>query len=59
VVRYESLRMLWAIAVEEPGWMMWAMDVVSAYLNSEMRETVYMHQPEDLLYRARRSKSAL
>jgi hypothetical protein len=35
------------------------MDVVSAYLNSEMRETVYMHQPEDLLYRARRSKSAL
>jgi hypothetical protein len=46
VVRYESLRMLWAIAVEEPGWVMWAMDVVSAYLNSEMKETVYMRQPE-------------
>jgi hypothetical protein len=38
--------MLWAICVEEPGWMMWAMDVVSAYLNSEMKETVYMSQPE-------------
>jgi hypothetical protein len=34
VVHYESLRMLWAIAVEEPGWVMWAMDMVSAYLNS-------------------------
>ncbi|KAJ7806249.1 hypothetical protein B0H14DRAFT_3882437 [Mycena olivaceomarginata] len=33
--------MLWAIAVEDPGWYM-AMDVVSAYLNGDMKETVYM-----------------
>ncbi|KAF7345159.1 Retrovirus-related Pol polyprotein from transposon TNT 1-94 [Mycena sanguinolenta] len=45
VVRYESLRMLFAIAVEDPGWFMWAMDVVSAYLNADMKETVYMKQP--------------
>jgi hypothetical protein len=56
VVRYESLRMLWAIAVEEPRWVMWAMDVVSTYLNSEMKETVYMHQPEGFLYRGRRGR---
>jgi hypothetical protein len=38
--------MLWAICVNELGWVMWAMDIVSAYLNSEMKETVYMWQPE-------------
>jgi hypothetical protein len=24
----------------------WAIDIVSAYLNSDMKETVYMRQPE-------------
>jgi hypothetical protein len=46
VVHYESLRMLWAICVDQPGWVMWSMDVVSMYLNSPMNEVVYMHQPE-------------
>jgi hypothetical protein len=55
VVRYESLRMLWAIAVEEPGWFMWAMGVVSTYLNSDMKETVYM-RPKASPYRGKRTR---
>jgi hypothetical protein len=38
--------MLWAICVNKPEWVMWAMDVISVYLNSEMKEIVYMRQPE-------------
>jgi transposase InsO family protein len=59
VVRYESLRMVWAIAVEDPGWFMWAMDVVSAYLNSDMKETVYMRQPEGFAVPGQESKVCL
>jgi hypothetical protein len=51
--------MLWAICVEEPGWVMWAMDVVSAYLNSEMKETVYMSQPEGFVVPGKESKVCL
>jgi hypothetical protein len=32
--------------VNKPGWIMWAMDIVSMHLNSEMKEVVYMQQPE-------------
>ena len=59
VVRYESLRMLWAICVNKPGWVMWAMDVVSAYLNSEMKEVVYMRQPEGFLVPGQEGKVCL
>jgi hypothetical protein len=59
VVRYESLRMLWAICVNEPGWVMWAMDVVSAYLNSEMKEIVYMRQPEGFIVPGQEGKVCL
>ncbi|KAF7371604.1 Reverse transcriptase Ty1/copia-type domain-containing protein [Mycena venus] len=59
VVHYESLRMLWAICVNEPGWVMWAMDVVSAYLNSEMKETVYMRQPEGFVVPGQEGKVCL
>jgi hypothetical protein len=51
--------MLWAICVEEPGWVMWAMDVVSAYLNSEIKETVYMSQPEGFVVPGKESKVCL
>jgi hypothetical protein len=59
VVRYESLRMLWAICVNEPGWVMWAMDAVSAYLNSEMKEVVYMRQPEGFVVPGQEGKVCL
>jgi hypothetical protein len=51
--------MLWAICVNEPGWVMWAMDVISAYLNSEMKEVVYMRQPEGFVVRGEESKVCL
>ncbi|KAF7346029.1 Retrovirus-related pol polyprotein [Mycena sanguinolenta] len=57
VVRYESLRMLFAICVEK-GWVMWGMDVVSAYLNSTMKETVYMRQPEGFVVPGQENKVA-
>lgn len=48
VVRYESLRMTLAIAAAK-GWKTWAIDFVSAYLNSRMKEDVYMDQPEGMV----------
>ena len=47
VVRYESLRMTLAIAASK-GWKTWGIDFVSAYLNSKMKEQVYMAQPEGM-----------
>jgi hypothetical protein len=48
VVWYESLRMLLATAASK-GWEVWGVDFVSAYLNSEMKEDVYMEQPEGMV----------
>ncbi|KAF7372191.1 Reverse transcriptase Ty1/copia-type domain-containing protein [Mycena venus] len=59
VVHYESLKLLGAICVNEPGWVMWAMDVMSVYLNSEMKETVYMRQPEDFVVPGQEGKVCL
>lgn len=47
VVRYESLRMTLAIAASK-GWKIWGVDFVSAYLNSKMKENVFMAQPEGM-----------
>jgi hypothetical protein len=38
---------------------MWAMDVVSAYLNSEMKEVVYMQQPEGFVVPGQEGKVCL
>jgi histone deacetylase 1/2 len=59
VVRYESLQMLWAIYINEPGWVMWAMDIVSTYLNSEMKEVVYMSQLEGFVVPGQEGKVCL
>lgn len=48
VVRYESLRITLAIAASK-GWKTWAIDFVSAYLNSRMKEKVFMDQPEGMV----------
>jgi hypothetical protein len=48
VVHYESLQILLATAASK-GWTTWGVDFVSAYLNSEMKEDVYMEQPEGMV----------
>lgn len=45
VVRYSSLRMLLALAVQM-GLQIDQMDVVTAFLHGDINETIYMHQPE-------------
>ena len=44
VVRKSSIRLLIALAVEN-SWSVQQLDVNSAYLNSELKETIYMEQP--------------
>jgi hypothetical protein len=44
VVRMESVRLLFALAALE-GWHVHHMDVKSAFLNDDLKEEVYVHQP--------------
>jgi hypothetical protein len=44
VARMESVRLLFALATQE-GWRVHHMDVKSAFLNSDLKEEVYVHQP--------------
>ena len=44
VTRMESVRLLLALAVQE-GWRVHHMDVKSAFLNGDLKEEVYVHQP--------------
>lgn len=48
VVRYETIRMIVALAAEHNLYLH-QMDVSSAYLNSDLKETVYMKQPEQFV----------
>ena len=58
VARMESVRVLLALAAQE-GWSVHQMDVKSAFLNGDLNEEVYVHQPpgfvvagqEDKVYR--------
>lgn len=45
VVRHTSLRILFAIAIRN-GYNIFQMDAITAFLQSELDETIYMHQPE-------------
>lgn len=45
VVRHTSLRILFAIAIRD-GYKIFQMDAITAFLQSELDETIYMHQPE-------------
>ena len=45
VVRFESLRMVIALAIQN-GLKLHQMDVTTAFLNGELKEEVYMKQPE-------------
>jgi hypothetical protein len=44
VARMESMRLLFALAAQE-GWRVHHMDVKSAFLNGDLKEEVYVHQP--------------
>jgi hypothetical protein len=44
VARMESMRLLLALAAQE-GWRVHHMDVKSAFLNGDLKEEVYVHQP--------------
>lgn len=45
VVRHTSLRVLFAIAIREK-YDIYQMDAITAFLQSELEETIYMNQPE-------------
>lgn len=45
VVRFNSIRTLLAYAVQK-GMLIHQMDVVTAFLNGDLEEEIYMHQPE-------------
>jgi hypothetical protein len=44
VARMESVRLLFTLAAQE-GWRVHHMDVKSAFLNDDLKEDVYLHQP--------------
>jgi hypothetical protein len=44
VARMESVRLFFALAIQE-GWRVHHMDVKSAFLNGNLKEDVYVHQP--------------
>jgi hypothetical protein len=44
VARMESVRLLFALAAQE-GWRVHHMDVKSVFLNGDLKEEVYVHQP--------------
>jgi hypothetical protein len=44
MARIESVRLLLALAAQE-GWHVHHMDVKSAFLNDDLKEEVYVHQP--------------
>jgi hypothetical protein len=44
VARMESMRLLLALVAQE-GWRVHHMDVKSAFLNGDLKEEVYVHQP--------------
>jgi hypothetical protein len=44
VARMESVRLLLALAAQE-GWRVHHMDIKSAFLNGNLKEEVYVHQP--------------
>ena len=52
VVRFESIRTVVALAVQR-GLKLHQMDVISAFLNGELEDEVYMKQPEGFAVRGK------
>lgn len=57
VIRYSTLRMLFALATELKE--IDHMDVTTAFLNGELKEEVYMNQPEGFVIKDQESKVCL
>jgi hypothetical protein len=55
VARMESMRLLFALAAQE-GWRVHHMDVKSAFLNGDLKEEVYMHQPPEFVIPGKEGK---
>jgi len=55
VARMESVRLLLALAAQE-GWRVHHMDVKSAFLNGDLKEEVYVHQPSGFVIPGKENK---
>ena len=55
VARMESVRLLLALAAQE-GWRVHHMDVKSAFLNGDLKEEVYVHQPAGFIIPGKEDK---
>jgi len=55
VTRMESIRLLLALAAQE-GWRVHHMDVKSAFLNGDLKEEVYVHQPPGFVIPGKENK---
>jgi hypothetical protein len=55
VARMESVRLLLALAAQE-GWHVHHMDVKSAFLNGDLKEEVYVHQPPEFVIPSKEGK---
>jgi hypothetical protein len=55
VARMESVRLLFALAAQE-GWRVHHMDVKSAFLNGDLKEEVYVHQPSGFVIPGKEGK---
>jgi hypothetical protein len=55
VAQIESVRLLFALAAQE-GWRVHHMDVKSAFLNGDLKEEVYVHQPSGFAMPGKKGK---
>jgi hypothetical protein len=55
VARMESVRLLFALAAQE-GWRVHYMDVKSVFLNGDLKEEVYVHQPSGFVIPGKEGK---
>jgi hypothetical protein len=55
VAQMESVWLLFALAAQE-GWRVHHMDVKSAFLNGELKEEVYVHQPPGFAISSKKGK---
>jgi hypothetical protein len=55
VARMESVRLVLTLAAQE-GWRVHHMDVKSAFLNTDLKEEVYVHQPPGFVIPGKENK---
>lgn len=55
VVKRKSIRLMLALGIEK-GWNCEHVDVISAYINSEIKEEIYLEQPEGFVVGSKKSQ---